>query len=242
VTALGRRWLAGRSLFTPDRGHIHHRLRSRLGSTTVALGAAVVLATLGAGGAALALASGTGDRAACLAIVVSVGLLVGTNTFGGSESRLLLFRIRTALAPLLAVGAVRRGGVRQECRLHGIRDWAAVWDALIRDVEAGGVWRIELAIDMTAAGEAYHGLWTLPTAPEDGPNWSVVHSLYAGGVPAGTLRVSGSVDACQPRYLDKVEELVRVLEGQLASYVPPPSLSAIPSQSHVNMPITAPMA
>ncbi len=40
ATALGRRWLTGRSLFTPDRGHIHHRLRSRLGSTAAALGAA----------------------------------------------------------------------------------------------------------------------------------------------------------------------------------------------------------
>jgi len=99
VTAIVRRSITGRSVFTPDRGPIHHCLRSRLGSTIAALAAGVGLATLGACGAALAKVDGLGDLAACLAIVISVGLLVGTNTFGGSESRLLLARIRTALAP-----------------------------------------------------------------------------------------------------------------------------------------------
>lgn len=237
MTALVRRWLTGRSLFTPDRGHIHHCLRSRLGSTVAALGAAVGLATLEAGGAALAKAYGMGDRVAGLAVAISVGLLVCTNTFGGSESRLLLFRIQTALTPLLTGGAVRRA-IRQECHLHGVRDWVGVWDALIREAEAGGVWRIELAIDMTAAGEVYLGLWSLPTASEDGPNWSVVHTLYAGGVPAGILRVAGSVDAYRSRYLDKVEELVRVLEGQLESDVPPPSPSAVALPSSATAPLT----
>ena len=110
VTAIVRRSITGRSVFTPDRGHIHHCLRSRLGSKVAALVAAVGLATLGAGGAALAKVDGMGNLATCLAIVITVGLLVGTNTFGRSESRLLLFRIRTALSPLVTGGAVRRGG------------------------------------------------------------------------------------------------------------------------------------
>ena len=109
VTALGRRWLTGRSLFTPDRGHIHHCLRIRLGSTVAALGAAVGLAMLGAGGAVLAKAQGMGDLVACLAIVVCVGLLVGTNTFGRSESRLLLFRLQTALRRSGQGGDATRG-------------------------------------------------------------------------------------------------------------------------------------
>ncbi len=170
---------------------------------------------------------GLGDLAACLAIVISVGLLVGTNTFGRSESRLLLFRIRTALTPLLTGGAVRRGGIQQECHLHGIRDWAGVWDALIREVEDGGVWRIELAIDMAAAGEVYHGLWILPTASGDDQSWSVVHNLYAGGVPAGVLHVAGSIDASQSHHLAKVEELVRMLEDQLGSDVPAASVRRV---------------
>ena len=48
-----------------------------------------------------------GDRAACLAVVVSVGLLVGTDTFGRSESRLLLFRHPIGLGPFLTGRAAR---------------------------------------------------------------------------------------------------------------------------------------
>jgi hypothetical protein len=117
-----------------------------------------------------------------------------------------------------------------------------VWDGLIREVEDGGVWRIELAIDMAAAGEVYHGLWSSPTASGDGPIWSVVHTLYANGAPAGLLRVAGNVDAGRSRYLDKVEELVRVLEGQLESQMPPPSLSVDESPTCVNLSMTAPLA
>jgi len=40
------------------------------------------------------------------------------------------------------------------------------------------------------------------------------------------------------RFLDKVEELVRVLEGQLESDVPPPSPSAVASPSSVTAPLT----
>ncbi|MBV8313821.1 MAG: undecaprenyl/decaprenyl-phosphate alpha-N-acetylglucosaminyl 1-phosphate transferase [Planctomycetaceae bacterium] len=229
ATALCRRWLTGRSLYNPDHGHIHHRLRNRLGGAVAALGAAIGLAILGAVGATLAREYGMGDHMAGLAVVISVGLLVFTNTFGRSELRLLSFRLQTAVALFLTWGAARRGAVRQECHLHGIRDWAGVWDALIREVEALGVWRVELAIDMPAAGETYHGLWSLPAASEDEPNWSVVHTLSVGGVPAGILRIAGNVEACRSRYLDRVGELVQVLEGRLEMDVPPPLPFAAPS-------------
>ncbi len=239
VIAVGRRWLKGRSIFTADRGHIHHCLRSRLGSTVATLGAAVLLATFGAGGAALAMTYRMGDHVPCLAIAISVGLLVCTNTFGATESRLLLFRIKVALTPLSAGLAVRGRGIGQECHLHGNRDWGDVWDALVREGEASGVWRIDLAIDMTAAGEAYHGHWSLPAAAEDEPHLSIVHTLYAGDVVAGMISVAGNVDACGSPYLDKVEKLVRVLEGRLVSddaSVPP---SEARSLSNVNLPVNS---
>ena len=73
---------------------------------------------------------------------------------------------------------------------------------------------------MAAAGEVYHGLWVLPAASGDDQCWSVVHNLYAGGVPAGVLHVAGSIDASRSPHLAKVEELVRMLEDQLGSDVP----------------------
>ena len=241
VTAVGRRWLKGHSIFAPDRGHIHHCLRSRLGSAVATLGAAVFLATLGAGGAVLAKTYGMGDPVACLVIALSVGLLTCTNTFGATESRLLLFRLKVALTPISAGLAVRGRGIGQECHLHGNRDWAVVWDALVREGEASGVWRIELAIDMTAAGEVYHGHWSLPKAAEDKPHWSIVHTLYAGDVVAGMISVSGNVDACGSPYLDKVEKLVRVVEDRLVSEDAPVSVPEPAPLPSVNLSVNSAM-
>ena len=110
-----------------------------------------------------------------------------------------------------------------------------MWDALVRKVEDGGVLRLELAIDLAAAGEVYHGLWIMPAVSGDDQSWSVVHNLYVGGIPAGVLHVAGSSDASQSHHLAKVEELVRMLEGQLGADVPPPS------PSFVHMSVTTPL-
>lgn len=215
ATALGRRWLTGHSLFVPDRGHIHHRLQVRLGGTAAAMAAAVGLVAFGACGAVLAESWGLGDGIAILAIATPLVVLVGTDTFGGSELRLLMFRLKRSSAKFLVGGSAETKTIRQECRLHGGRDWAEVWDALIGSVEAGDVRRIEMAIDMPAIGETYHGLWSLATAAEATPHWSIIHSIQVRGIHAGELRVSGAVVDSRVQYLDKVEGLVRILEGHL---------------------------
>lgn len=239
LAAIGRRWLKGRSIFAPDRGHIHHCLRSRLGSTAAALGVAVLLATAGACGATLAVTSGLGDWMACLAIVLSTGLLLCTNTFGATEIRLLVFRIKVALIPLWIALGVRPPGIGQECHLVGSRDWAKVWDVLIDEGRAIGVYRIELVIDLIAEGEAYQGHWSAPTVTADEPHWWIVHTLHAGGAVAGVIRVAGAVDAWGSSCLDKVERLVQIVEDGLVSDDEPLSSAASASLSHVNLSVNS---
>jgi UDP-GlcNAc:undecaprenyl-phosphate GlcNAc-1-phosphate transferase len=240
--AVTRRRLTGRSPFTPDRGHVHHRLSSRLGSPALALGAAVGLAAIGAFGAGLAQSCGVKDLAAWVAIAVAVSLLVGTNTFGAFELRLLCFRAQRVLAPLHGRRAVTRAAIRQECQLHGVCDWDAVWDALVHRLEVGAVSRFELEIDLAAAGETFHGHWSLPTNPDEDSCWSVAHTLHACGIPAGLLRVSGHVRAGRTRYLGDVEEVIRALEADLESRVSlPPTLATSPPRTDRELPVTAPL-
>ena len=85
--------------------------------------------------------------------------------FWATESRLLLFRIKDGSdAALDGYGRFDEGyrpGVPPP-RQPGLGGRSGTpWSA---KVEAEWSLRIELAIDMTASGEVYHGHWSLPTA------------------------------------------------------------------------------
>jgi UDP-GlcNAc:undecaprenyl-phosphate GlcNAc-1-phosphate transferase len=240
--ALLRRWLTGRSLFTPDRGHIHHCLKERLRSTHTALGAGVGLAVVGAAGALLSRTAGLGDPVSALAVLVTIGLLVGTKTFGRSELRLFWFRIKASIAPIWA--AARRSAVRHECHLQGIRDWAAVWDDLLRAADPESIQRIELTIDMTAAGEAFLGQWSSSEAPDEETSWLLVHTLHSRGIPMGTLRLAGNAEGGHSHYLNHVQDLVQMAEGHLQAAVATASPAAVASvviPTGATLPVTAPL-
>jgi len=214
AAALARRWFTGRSLFTPDRGHLHHRLQARSGRSFAALAVGLSLASVGVCSATMDGLGRIGGWASLLSTSAVVGLLLSFNIFGRAEMRLAASRLRGMQALLPMPGAWRRDVVRYECHLLGARDWASVWDVLVGEAESAGACRIELAIDIPSAGETYHGLWALPTSPEQ-MSWSVAHALQVGGAPAGLLRVAGAVDSSRGPYLDKVGDLVRTLQGHL---------------------------
>ena len=217
ITAVGRRWLTGHSIFAPDRGHIHHCLRGRLGSPVATIVVAVILATVGAGGAVLAKAYSMGDPVAFSAIVLSVGLLTCTNTFGAAESGLLLGRLKGVLTPVPAGLAVGGDRIGYRCYLCNIGDWAVVWDAMVREGEASGMYSIELAIDMTASGETYHRRWSSLKAAECKLHWSIVHTLYTGDVVAGMITVAGHANARGSHYHKKAEKLVQLVADRRLS-------------------------
>jgi UDP-GlcNAc:undecaprenyl-phosphate GlcNAc-1-phosphate transferase len=82
-----RRLLSGHSPFTPDRGHIHHRLLdlglSHRGVVLLIYGITALLAV-----ASLLLAGGPGPIYAFMAIVVGSGILLLLLTFRGTDEAL----------------------------------------------------------------------------------------------------------------------------------------------------------
>jgi UDP-GlcNAc:undecaprenyl-phosphate GlcNAc-1-phosphate transferase len=82
-----RRILSGHSPFTPDRGHIHHRLLdlglSHKGVVLLIYGITAALAV-----ASLVLAGGPGPIYAFMAIVVGSGILLLLLTFRGTDEAL----------------------------------------------------------------------------------------------------------------------------------------------------------
>jgi hypothetical protein len=98
---------------------------------------------------------------------------------------------------------------------------------VVRAAEAGSVQRVELTIEMTAAGEAFLAHWSSPAAPEEGTSWLVVHTLHSRGIPLGVLRLAGTAEGGCHGYLDHVQELVQLLEGHLQAAVAPPAAPVV---------------
>ena len=239
VTAIGRRVLNGRSIFLADRGHLHHCLKRRLQTTEAALALACGLALIAAVVSILEVTLVSGDLwigSVTLALVV---LLACTDTFCAAEIRLLFYRAKVALSAM-SVGTLGRGrGIAQACRVQGTRDWTNVWEKVVRRCEASGFRRLELTIDMTALEEVYHAHWSQDSSDRDQPRWSLLHTIYAGPVRAGSICVSGNIEDRPSQYLEQVEGLISLVEGQLSYEVEPPLELETPQVSRVSLSVNS---
>jgi len=98
-----RRLLSGRSPFTPDRGHFHHRLLdlglSHNGAVLLIYGITIVLAVL-----SLLLAGGSGPLYAFMAVVVASGLVLLVLTFRNGHDEALEARSYDAEGTEAAIG------------------------------------------------------------------------------------------------------------------------------------------
>ena len=84
AVAITRRTLSGRSLYTPDRGHLHHCLLTLFGSHRRVVGVIALCCATTCGGAMLSVYLRS-DAPALFSVVLVVGALVATRSFGYAE-------------------------------------------------------------------------------------------------------------------------------------------------------------
>jgi UDP-GlcNAc:undecaprenyl-phosphate GlcNAc-1-phosphate transferase len=228
-TAILRRTLTGRSIYTTDRGHLHHcLLRSGLSNRRVlALVSAFCLITVFGTLASMALKS---ELFALLSGVVVVALLVVTRLFGHAELSLLGQRVRSVYASFLKLP---EGKPAREIhvRLHGNVDWKELWLQITACAEQLNLGRARLDINAPALNEGYHARWADGTPGEDFEDaaalWSAEIPLVARGRTVGRVAVSGRRDE-QPIW-EKIAILARLVQdfeatvSQLTEHVWVPS-------------------
>ncbi len=215
AAAIGRRWLTGRSLFSPDRGHLHHRLRERFGSTGAALAIGVALSSIAATGAGLALRGGYGDVICALFLGLTIVSLVGSGTFGVSELRLVYAQLKTRFSTFRSKAQREKTALGFKCHLQGFRDWADPWQTTIEEFAKIGANRVELTINVPRAGEVFHALWTRSNGMHRGRSWTVIHNLQFEDSPAGVLRVSGVNQNHRQNHLLAIQEMIQLIEQRL---------------------------
>lgn len=188
--AILRRKLTGRSIYTTDRGHLHHRLGDRGLSTWRSLLLVVALCGVTTAGALASVAWRSEWLAPASAIAV-FGILVLTRSFGHSECALLARRARSFAASLLPTQAATRPmGREHRSRLQGTREWDQLWDSLVEFAERFGLTSVQLDVSLPAQHEAFFASWN-HVGCDSGQLFKVDLPLSAGSAPIGWLRLTG---------------------------------------------------
>ncbi len=208
AVAILRRKLTGRSIYSTDRGHLHHCLMRRISDPRLVLLLVSACCLVTAGGAfaslfwhneALALVSG-------LAVVA---MLVVTGLFGHAEFALLLQRLRIFGKSLMQ--APPEGGREIEIRLQGSLDWRELWKRITACAPMLNLCRLRLDVNAPAIGEGYHVRWDRGRVCDEATSlWRVQIPLAVDGRVIGDVEVAGRPDD-EPIW-EKIAALARMIE------------------------------
>ena len=209
--AIVRRKLTGRSIYATDRGHLHHRLLDRLGSSVGVL-ACVAVYCAATCGAALASISLRNDSIALVTCVGLVAVLAASGVFGSGELSLLLGRGRN-LAQSLAHPVLRgKSASRQtRVRLQGSRQWEVLWEGLTESVERLGMWRVELDVNLPSLQESFNATWEQSGVLDPEDQWRVSVPLTVRDKTIGRLLILGRRNG--RHVYQEIEPLVDLLES-----------------------------
>ncbi len=210
TAAIIRRKLTGRSIYTTDRGHLHHCLLRRGFSTwrVLILVSSFCLLT---GAGVLASEAFNNEWIALLTGLAVVVVLVVTRLFGYAEMMLVTERLKSLGGSLF----VRKdeGAARQvEVRLQGSADWKEVWDAVTAAAETLNLRQVRLDVNAPSLHEGYHARWDRTHDDGEAPHlWRAEVPLTTRGLTVGRLEIVGGPDR-EPVWM-KIAALTKAVEG-----------------------------
>ena len=176
--AIIRRWMTGRSMYTTDRGHLHHLLHEKFGPAGMLLVVAI-LCTLSIAVAVTAILLDFEGLAPIGGLAVLIAL-IGTRSFGHSECRMLLGRT-VHLVQSFFVRAQRCESTVQQRRIQfqGSGGWDVVWEPLVEFAKKFELAKVKIDVNMAWLHEGYHATWQSVRLPEKAFQSVVRIPLYA---------------------------------------------------------------
>lgn len=190
TAAIIRRKLTGRSIYTTDRGHLHHCLLRRGLSTGGVVLWISFFCLLTVCGALVSLALHNELLAIVTASVV-VSILIITRIFGYAEFLLVKERLSSLATSFLRRRA--RGNAHEiQVRLQGTADWNELWAALTTYASQLNLSLVRLNVNAPLLHEGYHACWDrFEDEADDGNRWCAEIPLTLGGQPFGRLEIAG---------------------------------------------------
>jgi UDP-GlcNAc:undecaprenyl-phosphate GlcNAc-1-phosphate transferase len=223
VAALVRRITTGQSVFTADRGHIHHALLLRGWSVGQTAAMAAGLTAITCAGAMASYFSGQ-ELFAHAAVVAVVLALAAARIFGHAELAL----IRSHLSQF-SRGALRRvrhtpedaGAMEgQAIQLQGRREWNRLWTALREAAAVHGIVSLKLNINIPHLHESFFASWKSSDAGggEDSA-WRIALPLTYGERLIGRLLIAGRASEDHLAAMQDVLDFLEPMETELSRLV-----------------------
>lgn len=192
--AIVRRKLTGRSIYTTDRGHLHHVMLRSGYSGRKTLVWISILCGITSAGALLSIAN-QDESLALGSVAVVLATLVLTRIFGHSECMLLLRRARhlvTSVVPKRSeLVDVDDSSNHIQTRLQGSTDWESLWELMVSRAGEMGLHRLQLNVHLPAINVDYHARWSRKTPVEYSDEWVMDVPLIFAERSIGRLKVAG---------------------------------------------------
>ena len=215
--AILRRRLTGRSLYYPDRGHLHHRLIDRGLKGWMLLLVVGVLCGLTAAGAVVSVAADN-EVYALVSVGAVLGSLVLGRFFGHSEMKQLAKRSYVLAKSIVTSGRrVRPLESTDTVRLRGKTEWDAIWGEVQRTAAADGLSDVRLIVHVPTINEDYSSTWRNTKRPAYERTWRVELPLVCGLGTVGRLELSGPMTA--EHSPDRLAEVLRNFSQVEASII-----------------------
>jgi len=211
IAAILRRSLTGRSIYSTDRGHLHHCLLNR-GLTVRCVLLLVSCCCLAVVAGALASLFLKNELIAVLSAAAVIAMLVTTRLFGHTELALVAKRLRTLAGSLLHLKD-QDGGRGVEVRLQGSVEWTELWRKIVACAPRLNLRSLRFDVNAPAIHEGYHARWDRPqSGAEEGITlWRAAIPLSVGGRTIGEVGVVGCHDD-EPIWR-KIAALAEMVQG-----------------------------
>jgi UDP-GlcNAc:undecaprenyl-phosphate/decaprenyl-phosphate GlcNAc-1-phosphate transferase len=189
--AIVRRKLTGRSVFTVDRGHLHHNLMRFGFKNRWLVGVITLLSLVTASGAVLGVVFQS-DALSIGTMVFALGSLVVTRVFGFAELELICKRGLNFSKSIVARNSVSNNKVRQQTvHLQGSREWDIVWNTMVEFAEKHQLATISLDLNMPWLHEGFHANWHKDKLPEVSERWFLRLPVVSNSRVLGRIEVLG---------------------------------------------------
>lgn len=209
LAAILRRKLTGRSIYTTDRAHFHHRLMDRwkCNRKSLAFAALCCAITSFAGLGSIVL---NNDLIALITCVALLALLISFRIFGYAEFRLAANRFSSMGNSLLTPFWNKNATHHSSVRLQGSRKWEILWESLVEWAEKMKLCELRLDLNLPLVQEGYYASWKQSGRSEADREWRFTLPLVVSGNRIGTLFVVA--ERSQDTAAQDLETLLCLLE------------------------------